>query len=398
MKVSLMRKLLLIFLTSFACIGSYSWFTTIQRPGLNPDEAVWIAMTEFYTYRKEGNWKKFHLNQIPQRKGWANEKNVLLDQPQTGKYLFGLILDLTQQNPWDHKNLTYLYTDFSQSKIQTHESLYESKEYLGTAFKPIQTLRLFSSTIGWITFLIFAYLIFLLTNDVIAGLATFNILLLHPTFLNYFRKAMMDSLSAFFILSSICVLSLSKYYSTSLFKKLLCYMFSGILSAFASSIKMNGLFLLALPFFFLVSDYLSLEQKNKKHLFNIFCCMMIFMAGFFMTFYFLEPVLWVTPIKGFQGLIQTRLQQQQSFYLTFGEKYFFILPSHLLYTFFSNVHILVMLPLFAFLFTGIYNSLIKLKKQKNIFSISHYSYSYFLQTFTMQKQVSIVTSSQVCSA
>ncbi len=360
------NKNTLLILLLCCSVSSARWFTGIQQQNLNPDEVVWVAMSEFYYYRQHHRWQLFQLSQPQTRFGYASTLNILLDQPQMGKYIIGFVLEKTHQNPWAKQDISFVYQLFADSKITGDLPPDQVRSQFGDELiNSIKIIRIASSIIGWVAISFFSLIVYQYTKNSFAASLSFAFLCFQPLFLNYFRKSMMDSFVALGILiSGYLVVKILIYWQQKSTPTLLTWWcIAGVTSAVTSSIKLNGFFLLLLPPWLTLFWFLFRKSKDQNWR-SLLGQYLVFLLSFCLTFIYLEPETWHHPIQGISMLFQTRLTQQQRFFSAFGQTHFFFVPAIALVTFFRQFNVLIQLVVFALFATGV-SKTIKLILQKD---------------------------------
>lgn len=360
-------------LALFFILSSY-WFFNILTIGLDMDEVTYTLNSQFYFHRKQANLKAFTLPEKVQNLNWDDQQNQLLDQPQLGKFIFGFILDLTKKNPWTNQDLSWLYQEFALLNLPQGNSLNQVRYLIGNEMvNAIIVLRYSSAIAGLISLLLIAYSVNKISNNAWIGALAFSLSSLHPLMRQYLRIATTNSLSLLFlVLSSFLIFSiLKKFKHLPPLTLLLSSLFLGTLAAASTSIKLNGVLLLAFPFLYILTPLLLSKEKTKTRqeaalIKKIFVFTIGISIGFISTFYYLEPELWQDPLKGIQLLIETRLIQQQKFFQYFGEMSIFETLSNMIKNYLNISNYLILkVFLFYLIPIGIWNLWNQSKKNKN---------------------------------
>lgn len=345
-----------VFISVCLIMGSLFWFSGIHEQHVNPDEPMWIALTEFYQYRLNGDWSKFQTQQTASRPGYGSEANMAVDQPQSGKYLMGVILDTFNKNPWKLHDISWVYDDFSKMVIPGDKPPSQLTSHFGEDLvDAMSIIRICMSIIGWLCILLFCWFIFSYIQDTYSTSVIFLICTMNPLLLNYFRKAMTDSPSTFLLLvSGICMWTSLYWIEQKKRSGYLLCMCSGILVALAASVKINGLFLLSFFPWLVLVKLINKKQIDLKIIGTTFTCLVIFYFSFGTTFCFLEPITWNGPLTGVRQLLTARLKQQDRFYLGFRSIKYIEMPSYALYVFFKQFNLFLIPVIFANLCIGFY--------------------------------------------
>ena len=354
------------------------WFSGVAEIGFNMDEIPWILDTQYYTFRKEKDWERFQLPEGYTRLRWSDAGQRLIDQPQMGKYLIGSILDLTNSNPWNSSNPSWLYQEFSKNP-HGGERLSEIQTYLGgEMFRAINVIRYASATVGLTSLLLFSYAITRLSDKPSIGLLALVLATIHPLLLGNLRLATGSSFSLLFLITSTLLMywTLSKIHKMKTMETAFASLLLGALIAAATSIKLNGAFLLFFPAFYALV-IIGLRQKESllssyqtRERFLLFYVLM--MISFFVTFLYLEPELWSNPVKGMIYLAGSRLAQQERFYAFYGKTSWIAVPLNTVRLFLSlSTSYLIQAGLIVLLLLGLYElGRMARKKEKNVLLLS----------------------------
>lgn len=322
-----------LFLLLIFSLTAYFWFQPKAELKLNSDEVVWVLDGQYYQYRRQKNWSQFMLKKGSWLGGWSTPAYRLIDQPQLGKYFFGCLFSLFKIKPWSQSQGQNLYQDFVSMSLpqgQLHELEPElgpevvSAIYLGR--KAISVFGLFSITL-------FSFLVYYLTQDWLVGFIAYLLISAHPTFRLWYRLVVPNALQASFILLALGLMTLLLSAKKTYLKyqlKLFLWLITGVLVAMATSVKLNGAFLLLFPGFYLLVRLLYLLIRlltggfkqfflNKKILLalqtlkDFFGYYLTMGFGFITTFLYLEPEIWLQPWLGLRALLQSRWLQQIKF-------------------------------------------------------------------------------------
>jgi hypothetical protein len=371
--LSLISSLLLI-------LGSgLFWFKNISVTPVDSDEVAWVLDARFYKFRQQKEWHKFEIAENPRFLGWSNDLYRLIDQPQLGKYIYGLIIQTNNFDLWDENQTRFLYEQFASLKLDT-DSIKTDASY-SAILSSINTLRVFGSIAGFISITSFSLMTYFLTESRLVGGLTSVFLFFHPLLHYLYRVAVPNS---FQILLIIVAISLMYYLLNNIktlgIKKKILWTFVGILVAASTSIKLNGFFILVAPVFIWMIQEIRANffQKDKvngearegvlgytlKYLNHKVQAYFLLSSGFITTFYFLEPELWGHPVRGLKLLLGARLDQHQLFLSSFENYGFFETFWFLVAQFFkiSNFWV-VKLLLASFIILGIKKVIGKLSDQ-----------------------------------
>ena len=303
--------------------GSF-WFKDILLAPINPDEVVWVLDARFYQFRQQKQWQKFQLADNPKYLSWSHDQYRLLDQPQLGKYIFGAMIQALNIDPWDETQSVFLYEQFASSQLDLGSlENHEYPELVGS----IRALRILGSVVSFISIAVFGAGIYFLTKSrTVGGLASV-FLFFHPTLYYWYRLAVPNNLQILLIITAMSLMMylLNKMQVLNLQKKVL-WVVVGILIASATSIKLNGFFLLFFPFLIWSVQEIGFcfsQREIMQNIINQVTAYLFLMSGFAITFYFLEPELWGQPVRGLRLLFMARLAQHRQFSL-FYENYSFV--------------------------------------------------------------------------
>jgi hypothetical protein len=302
------------------------WFKGISYVAIEPDEVVWVLDARFYKFRQQKHLEKFSLSNKAISMGWAQDQYRLIDQPQLGKYVYGLIISSFQLNPWDDAQARTLYQGFVKKKLDFGDLNEVGGDYHDLA-ESIRIIRILGSITSFIAIIGFGFGAYLLTKSKSIGSLTSTLLFLHPILFYSYRLAVPNNLQIVLLLSSLGLMFylLPKVKAFD-FKKVFWWAVVGMLVAASTSIKLNGAFLLFFPIIIWIMEEIRLSfiQKNiGKNITNQIKYILALGSGFLTTFYFLEPELWNQPFFGFKLLFKARLLQHQRF-MSFYQDYSFI--------------------------------------------------------------------------
>lgn len=307
---------------------SISWLQGIDPTYLDQDEVVWVMNGQFYEWYMSGEWQSFRLETSEPWTGpWADHQNQIVEQPQLAKLLVGASLALQGHESWQTPYRQRLYEQFAARQISREELLALPNGEGETILTGVMALRVATATVGLLGLALLGVLIQLFTKKWWSGSIVFLLLAWHPTVRLFLRIGVVNSFSFVSQLVAILVLILSfsqlqpkKKASTTLLRSSLWWgAGAGVLLAAATSIKLNGGFLILIPIilsFLVLIFYPKLSSKLLEWLVSMF------IAGG-LTFLLLEPELWTNPVANTGVLLMSRLVQQQRFYGALGQLSFF---------------------------------------------------------------------------
>lgn len=301
------------------------WFKNISVPAVNPDEVVWVLDARFYQFRQQKRWEKFKLIESPRFLRWSYDSYRLIDQPQLGKYIYGLIIKAFGFDIWDESQTTFLYEQFANLRLDT--GLIKTNKSYSIIISSINILRVFGSIIGFISIIIFSLMAYFLTKSRLVGGLTSIFLFFHPTLHYWYRIAVPNSFQILLIIAatSLIFVLLNNLKILDL-KKLFLWVLSGALIAASASIKLNGIFILFAPVFVWMIQEIKnnfLQKETFEYLANKIKAYFLLLGGFVITFYFLEPELWGHLLRGLKLLLGSRLEQHRRFLSSFENSGFF---------------------------------------------------------------------------
>ena len=311
------------------------WFKDISSPPINPDEVVWVLDARFFQFRAQKNWDKFVLTNKALALGWSHDQYRLIDQPQLGKYLYGFIIKAFKLDPWDPHQVAFLYQDFASAKLSlgSLEAIGEKYQDLATS---IYLLRILGSVVSFMGIAAFGVGIYLFTKSRSIGGLTSIFLFFHPTLFYWYRLAVPNNIQMLLIILALSLMMflLNSIKPFNLKRALrignLLWVLVGVLIAGATSIKLNGIFLLVFPaFIWYMQDikqcffHKVVDQNLIQNVIHQIKAYLSLWIGFLMTFYFLEPELWLRPLGGLQLLFGARWAQHRRF-LAYFENYSFL--------------------------------------------------------------------------
>lgn len=301
---------------------SLFWFKDIRLAAINPDEVVWVLDARFYEFRKNKNWAKFSLQNNEDLSGWTSDHFRLLDQPQSGKYWYGWLLDIKNLSPWEAQRTQFLYQGFASSSLDWN--IIKTQTQYQSMLASIQWLRIIGTTISFLSIGFWGWGVFRLTKSKIGGALASLTLLLHPTLSYLYKRAVPNSLQIFFTLSSLGLIYylLGKIRMRLSWKNISGWFLAGFLAAVSASIKLNGFFIVLIPIFvWFCEEIRACFKKDGATLANLkskAISFLFFAGSFFATVYWLEPELWRQPIAGIYALFQSRLTQHHRFQQVFA--------------------------------------------------------------------------------
>jgi len=327
------------------------WFKNIFSAPVNQDEVAWVLDARFYQFRQQKQWEKFVLTDHSLTMSWSHDQYRLIDQPQLGKYIYGLVIKFFNLNPWDTDQSIFLYRQFAIGKLNLG-SLNTIKEYPDLR-DSIYILRIFGSIVSFISIAFFGIEIYFLTKSKITGGLTSVLLFFHPTLYFLYRLAVPNN---FQVLLTILALNLMFYLLNRIktlgLKKKVLWVLLGVLIACSTSIKLNGFLILAFPILlWLIQEIKALFSQEEiiPNIFNKLRAYLFLVGSFIATFHFLEPELWGQPLRGLRLLFTARLVQHRRFLIFFEDYSFFETIWFLLIQFLKISNLLVIKIFFVLL-------------------------------------------------
>ena len=331
---ALVESVVALLLLTVVAFGSWGWMRGIESQEVFPDEPIWVMDSQYYQHRLAGDYEKFTPPDDVTALSWGEPKRRLLDQPQGGKYIFGYILSLAGYDFREYRYEEEISKRFVSDELKiTPEKL---RVELGESlYNAVLLMRSFGTLFGLITIYTLGGLLYLLLKERIASLAVIAFLLYHPLLLKFFRLAVLDVYSVFLLLLSVSLFIFVSGRITALSRKeiALYSMILGTMVALATSLKLNGLYLLMLPpvygiirhvVFYIKERSFALTQFQKE----LFAYELFFLS-FAGMFFFLEPEFWSNPYHGISSLIEARTFQQTKFLaghsLSLSETFTFLL-------------------------------------------------------------------------
>lgn len=352
----------ILIIITIASLVSYFWFADLTKIGLDADEVMWVIHSQFYRYRQQGMWDKFATPQgYPYRYTWSSISYQVIDQPQLGKYIFGFILDISGKLTWDAQEKNWLYADFPSNRIPGGQSLQFARSKIGADIvESILIMRYVSAFAGLLSLAIFGYLVSKFTNILVGTLATATAAS-YPLMRYNLRIATTNSVSLLFlILTVILMIWLLKNYKTMSVRNLIASsLLLGALNACATSVKLNGTFLILFPAIYisiaiLRNNHRPKKQKGQITLKKSALLLASYFGSYFAMFYFLEPELWANLFTGIKSLYGSRLRQQEMFYNFYGKRSLMTMPLVLFKVFLNrSTNVLSMLLAASLVLIGI---------------------------------------------
>ena len=298
------------------------WYRNIYTSPIDPDEEAWVLDARFYNFRQQKQCDKFTLTGNPRLLGWSHDQYRLIDQPQLGKYIYGLALDIFNQDPWDPIQTKVLYQQFIDRTISLTD--FKNSQAHSETVKAVNLLRVLGSIAGFMGIAIFGLGVSFLTKDRLIGGLTSVLLFSHPTLFYWYRLAVPNSFQIILIIIALGIMFILLNKIENLTPRFfLGWFLSGVLVASASSIKLNGFLLMAAPIVIWLAQELTQVIFNNElfeHVLSQLKAYFFFTAGFVTTFFFWETELWRQPLMGIELLFGTRLSQHRRF-LAYYENY-----------------------------------------------------------------------------
>lgn len=300
----------------------YNVYLEIPKAAFSPDEYAWVSDSKFYQYRLYQQWDMFKVTELNLKANWASSDYRLIDQPQMGKYIYGFFISkdfprfrYENEALWFNP-LQKEFGNFNEMWLQTGGlQLSELSEEIPQEWvEVILAMR-------WYSFFMFCFLLCMhfifvqyIFNSKLLSLVSVSMLVFNKNLTYFSQLAMTDILSLFFVYSSFILLFFLFYKEQNLkIKKSVSLVFiSGFLTAVATSIKPNGIFLFLIPILQILFQYLRVRvitQKIKKRIFLA----LLYILSFTLFFIFFEPEIFLSPKYGLYSLVMARVVQQTRF-------------------------------------------------------------------------------------
>lgn len=283
-----------------------------------------------------------------------------------GKYIYGFIINQAGLSPWQLKQDDSFYQQFSSFTLDTDQI--ESDEKFSGMFKSIHLLKSLGAVVSLISILFFGLIVSLFSKSKITGVLSSVFLFFNPVLHHLYRQAVPNNIQILFVIAAVSLILylINKIDDLNLMRCLL-WALLGIFIAAATSIKLNGLFILIAPIFMWLVEAMKasfLDQELQINILNKFKALAIMLSSFAMIFYWLEPELWRHPIRGLSLLLGSRIDQHQRFLFSYENYSFFETFFFLIVQFLKISNFLVIkLTLIVFLFLGIKKIINKLNNQ-----------------------------------
>ncbi len=328
---------LLIFITTIFVTANF-WFHNIERIGLNPDEVPYTLNSQFYFFRKSGQMEKFHIVPEVETYPWWSAEFQLLDQPQFGRYLAGFILDNKGISATSFGNTKELLRSFASSQLPEGVPLDQINDIIPPELiTAIRLLRPIYAFLGFLMIVIISTSIGLWTKSFLIASAALLFLSTRSVFFETYRLALMNSPSLFILVVTVIGMYLffSRFQTLSRSMQHLAAVGLGGLTATATSIKLNGGYLLLLPLPLLILINLFAYMKGPKKidyptLKSSAIFLTLFVLSFSIFFVFFEPELRDKPLQNTYLLFNARVVQQERFYSFFGKQPWYATPGRAL--------------------------------------------------------------------
>jgi hypothetical protein len=314
-------KSLLNFTTRFVLViavllSLISWLRfDVTSKSLNPDEVVWVLDAEAYSKYREGAWDFFSISSDYDQviaDGWAGSQYRVVDQPQAGKYIIGFLLSVADLKAWQSSEKESLYKQFLW-KTLTDEV---PQNVVGEA---IFFVRESNTYFAVVVFAAMAVCLYWYTKKIEAGMLLLLVLLSNRGLMEYATNAIVDVYSWLFQLLAVVSLyvGLMKLKTVTTNGVVRWAVAAGAATALATSVKLNGAFLIFIPYLIFVS-YIGKKILNKQSVSREVTLLAAkWLLGFVVsgvtTFLLLEPELWANPIQNTHVLLEVRIMQQQRF-------------------------------------------------------------------------------------
>jgi uncharacterized membrane protein (UPF0127 family) len=323
---NILTKLFYLFLITVVTFSCQQWFEVIQEVDIDNDEVAWVLDAGFYEYYRNGDWEKFQVKDDYQNLKWSSHQYRVIDQPQLGKYILGFMLSAADIKPWLSADKIQGYNFFLFSDVELSDLEREYPQFYETVMAAIMLVRKVNAVVALLGFAALGFLVKKFTREKWAGVVIFLLLVWHPTIHHYYRLAIVNPYSLWLQLLAVVAMAyelriLQKKNGRQLIK---IGAVTGGLIAAATSVKLNGAFLVLIPIFFGgIVAALSLRKKHSES-FNYFFTKWLYFFGSLIfsgevMFLLLEPELWFNPINGLLSLVESRLGQQDRFFVSHPE-------------------------------------------------------------------------------
>jgi hypothetical protein len=274
----------MIFVSIFCVLLNFFFFwPKLDSIPFNLDELAWINDGRFYEFLVQGKIEKFDFNAVDSNgNGWGRLGYRSQDQPAIGKFLYGFwITNFFKRNFYQksyiNENFIFVQQKLGGAEMSSLDSFLPKE-----TVQAIQFGRVLAFFIDSLTLILFSFICLRLFRSVFIWIILLITFLVHPLLQKTFLVATTDGLMFFMILFLLSFLLIFKRRMN----KTNTLIYSGVLVALATSVKLNGIFFL-FPFLFVI-------QKKVKAVSLLIVSFLIALISF-------NPELWLHfPISLFQ--------------------------------------------------------------------------------------------------
>jgi hypothetical protein len=314
------QALMLFILGVAALVSTVQWLHNPLARSIDPDEIVWVLDAAAFSWYITGDIQEFKLTKTLTELKWVEQEYRVIDQPQMGKYILGMALTFRGLEPWMSPQKQELYEQFAYGSFSPDLKEKIDPEILAS----INYLRQVSTYFSLAAFFLVGWLVYKETHQTWTGILIFILLTQNETIRLYYRLAIVNSYSflaqaiaAGLLVTGLRIVSKAGYADvTKSWKQLLVFgAAAGFFVAVASSIKLDGVFLVLVPYMFLL--LLGISSLIRPRFDVLLGRYVVWLIGFtfsgLISFFLIEPELWNQPIQHTHLLISSRLAQQQRF-------------------------------------------------------------------------------------
>ncbi len=288
-------------------VGGIFWFRDIASQNLHMDEIAWVLDSSQYRQWRSGNRDAFVI--APGRLPWSHPKYRIVDQPFFGKRVYGWYLErIVLLDTWPESKARELYSRFSTLRLPTDLPPDDSHAILSPEVaRAVVSLRYFTATVGFLVILLFSFVVAFIRKRPVAGLTMYLLLMLHPIIRNTFRLALPHPFEIGFSLGAMFLLFIGFGRGIPDRKRLPVLCAGAVCTACAADTKLSSLALLVVPW---IIGYIQ-SPRLGRFLRDIGLFLLLVGA----VLWYIEPVIRMQPLTGFQALLSARMEQQASFRL-----------------------------------------------------------------------------------
>ena len=225
----------------------FNWLRRVPEVALDGDEVVWVLDAQLYKHRVDGQIAAFTPPKDVRMISWNHPSYRVVDQPQTGKYIFGFLFDMFAIEPWDEERTQKLYVAFATRKLPVAPPHELNNELGSDMVRAIIAARYSSATVALMVFFLFGWLLYHFSKNWLVSLGAPLLVFLHPTTRHFYRLAITNTYAAFFQLLTIGLLLQAFTTKMTGRSSKIYWLVAGLCAALATSIKLHGAFLVLLP-------------------------------------------------------------------------------------------------------------------------------------------------------